>query len=115
MIEIVEIDSAYCQRPKLVEGRGRVDIGQFGGLRNKSKGYKSGETMGLVLQFSKLAQVIDALFQRFDMPKQHRTGAPFAHSVPDPVHFFPFFGGFFSSADFISYLGIESFASPTSH
>src|SRR4029077_17959365 len=79
------------------------------GLRYKGERNKPGKSAGLILEFTQLPDVIDSLFDRFDMSKYHCAGTAPSHFVPDPVHLFPFFGGFLAAADSIADHRIENF------
>ncbi len=51
--------------------------------------------------------MIDPMLDRFDMPEEHGAGATSAHFVPQPVHFFPFFGRLLAAADFVPHIWME--------
>ncbi len=77
-------------------------------LRDKSERNKPGKAPGFILKFAKLTQMIDAMFNRFDVPEKHRAGAPTTHLVPDPMDFLPFFRRFFPPADLVADDRIEN-------
>jgi hypothetical protein len=75
MIDVIEIDAADREITKLLKGRGRLHMSEDGCLRFKSKGNKSRETTGFVLQIAQLLQVIDPLGERLDVT------APFLFTI----------------------------------
>ena len=56
----------------------------------EGEGNKPGETAGFVLQLAQLAQMVDPLFDRLDVPVKHRAGAAATHLVPGAMHIKPF-------------------------
>src|SRR5438105_4849560 len=84
-------------------------MGQHGGLRLEGKWNKSSEATGFILQLPQLPQMVDALSQRFDVSVKHRTRAPAAHAVPNPMNIEPFGSGFLSAADRIAHSRLENF------
>src|SRR5215471_17259205 len=107
MIKVVQINPTYCQSTQLIQGRGRPDVRKRGRFRHKRKWNKPGESAGFVLQFSKLAQVVDSVFNRLDVTKQHGGGAALAHSVPYPMNLLPLLGCFLTTTNLVSNYWIE--------
>jgi hypothetical protein len=109
MINIIEINPAYRQIAQLLDGRRTLDVSQNCGLRFKRKRNKPTEAPRFVLKLAELAQVIDALLQRFDVSVKHRARAVAAHLMPGPVNVEPFLGGLFAATNTITHFGVEDF------
>ena len=75
MIEVVQEDSTHGQSAQFISSRCRKNVRHVGGLRHESERNKRGETLGTILQIAKLSQMIDALFERLDVPEEHGGGA----------------------------------------
>jgi len=88
-------------------------IREYEHAHDKSERNKAGETVGLVLKLTKLAQVIDALLQGFDMSIEHRGSAPTTHLVPDPMDVEPFLSAFFAPAKFVADICVENLGAAT--
>lgn len=108
MIEVIQINPTDGQITKLIQTRSRLDVLQLGGLRDKSKWNKPGKAPCFVLQFAKLTQMVDAMFNGLDVPEKHRAGAPTTHPVPESMDFLPFFRRFFPPADLVTDDRIEN-------
>src|ERR1700730_14451258 len=107
VVDIIEINPTDCEVAQLFNRRCLFDVRKHGCLRLKRKRHKTGESVSLVLQFTKLAQMIDPLLQSLDMTVQHRTGAATTHLMPNPMGIEPFLSGFFTPADLIANYRIE--------
>ena len=84
-------------------------LGRFESERNEA-----GESAGLILQFAELAQMIDPLLERLDVPIEHGASAAAAHWMPGPMNIEPFGGGFFATADLVAHNRIENFRAAAS-
>src|SRR5436190_23080730 len=58
--------------------------------------------------------MIDALFERLNVPVKHRTGAAAAHLMPDAMHLEPFLGRFFAPANFVAHSSVKDFRAAAS-
>src|SRR5437667_7109386 len=107
MVEIVQKNSAHRKIAKLFKCRGALDVSEdaVGLGRLESKRDEAGKSAGLILQFAKLAEVIRALSQRFDMTVEHGARAATAHGMPHAMDVEPFSGSFFAAADLIAHDG----------
>ena len=63
---------------------------------------KTREAIGLILQCTQLAQVIDAVGKALDVAKKHRACATPAHPVPSAVDIRPFLGGFLAFGNLLA-------------
>jgi len=81
VIDVIEVDSAHGKVAQLLKRRGALHVGQnaVGLVRFESKRNKPGESAGLILELTQLAQMIGALRKCFDVSVKHGAGAPAAH------------------------------------
>src|SRR2546421_4089557 len=107
MIEVIEVDPAHREIAQLFHRRGRFQMRENGRVRLERERNEAGESTGLILQFTKLAKMIDALLERFDVAIKHGAGAAAAHVVPDAVNVEPLRGALFPPAKFVPHLRIE--------
>src|ERR1700719_4742241 len=98
MIDVIEINPADGEIAQLLDRRGPSDVSKHSGLRFERERNEAAETAGFTLKLAKLTQMIDALFERLDVPVQHGTGTVSTHSMPGPVNLEPFLGCFFAAA-----------------
>lgn len=77
------------------------------------EGNERDEAVGFVLESAELAEVIDAVFKRFNMAVKHGAGAALAHFVPGAVNIKILGGGFFSFGDGGADFGAENFSAAT--
>ena len=110
MIDVIQIDPAEREIAQLFNRRGAFDMSEHGRLRFKRKRNETAEAAGFILQFAQLAQVIDALFECFDVTVEHRAGAASAHAMPGPVNIEPFLSGLFATADLVAHFRGDSLA-----
>jgi len=109
MLDVVQVNAADGKIAKLLKRGSWLYVREHGGLRFESKGNEPGKTAGLVLQLAQLAQMIDALGQRFNVSVEHGARAAAAHLMPRPMDVEPFLGGFFPAANLVPHSGIENF------
>ena len=107
MIKVVQINPTYCQSAQLIQGRGGPDVRKRGRFRHKREWNKPGESGGFVLQFSKLAEVVDPMFNRLNVTKQHSGGAALTHSMPYPMNLLPLLGRFLTATNLVPNYRIE--------
>lgn len=112
VVEVIEIDAAHGQIAKLLDRCCRFDVREDRCLRFEGEGNETGEAARFILQFAKLAEVVYALLQRFDMPIKHGTGAATAHLMPDAVDIKPLRGAFLAPAELVADAGIEDLRPP---
>src|ERR1043166_5712612 len=88
MIDVIEINPAHGQIAQLLDRRSALDVGEnavgLGGLEREWN--KAAEPAGFILELAQLAQVIDALGERFDVAIKHRARAAAAHPMPRAMH-----------------------------
>src|SRR5437868_3061679 len=109
MLNIIEKDPTNGEITQLLDRGGRFDVRKNGRLRLECKRNKTSESASFVLQFAKLAQVIDSLFECLDMSIKHGASAATAHLVPDPMNVEPLLRAFFAAANLIPYLRVKDF------
>src|SRR4051812_30248402 len=73
MVDVIQINPAYREVTQLFNGRRGLDVRKDGRLWFESEWNEAGEAAGLVLELSKLPQMIDSLRQRLDMAVEHGT------------------------------------------
>src|SRR5207247_3076470 len=61
MVDVIEVNATHGKISKLLERRGAFYVGKHGRLRLKRERNKTCKTAGLILQFAKLEQMINAL------------------------------------------------------
>src|ERR1700733_5635249 len=83
-----------------------LQLSRFG---HEGKRNKPGKSARFILELAKLTQMIDALFNGFDVPEEHGASAAATHLMPDPMHILPLFRGLFPTADLVTDDGIENF------
>src|ERR1051326_406033 len=86
----------------------------MGLVRFESKRHKTGESSGLILELTQLAQVISTMCQRFDVSVKHRAGAAAAHGVPGAMDIEPFGSGFLAPANLVTHDWIENLGATSS-
>lgn len=109
MGDIIEVEAA--------DGEGAEGVGAGGGAADielvifglVGEGDEAGEALGLVLQLAEVVEVIDAVFERFEVAVEHGAGATTAELVPLLVEVEPFLGGFFAAGDGFADFGAEDF------
>src|SRR5229473_4426014 len=84
-------------------------MGENSRLRLKRERNKSSEAAGLILQFTQLAEMIDAMCMGFHMAVKHGARAAPAHLMPDAVNIEPLRSGFFTATNLIAHAGVEDF------
>src|ERR1043165_1668876 len=77
------------------------------------QGNKTAEAARFVLKGAELAEMVNAVFEGFDVAVKHRAGAAFAEFVPRAVDVEVFGGGFFSFGDGGADGGIKNFGAAT--
>src|SRR6185436_16880144 len=104
VVEVVEVDTAYCEIAQLFERRGAFDVSKDSvGLRRlERKRNKPGEPASLILQLPELAQMLSPMSKRFDLSVKHRACAAAAHRMPRAMHVQPFGGGFLAAANLLA-------------
>jgi hypothetical protein len=113
VIEVIEINPAHRQVAKLLDGCGRLHVRENGRLRLEGERNEASEPAGFILHLPQLAEVVDALLERLDMPVEHGAGAAATHLVPDPMDIEPFGGAFLAAAKLVADVGIEDLCAPT--
>ena len=82
VIEVIEVDPTDGQVAKLIQTGSRFDVLQLGRFRHESKRNKPGKSPGFILQLTKLSQMINAMFNGFDVPEEHCASAASTHLMP---------------------------------
>src|SRR5437773_4987228 len=115
MVDVIQINAADGEITKLLKRRHAFYVREHRGLRFEGKRDKTGKATGLVLQLAELAQMIDAMSRRFDVPVEHGTRATAAHFVPGAMNIEPFGSGFFPTANCVTDDRIENLRATASY
>ena len=110
VIDVIKINATNREIAKLLKRGGAFYVGEdpVGLGRFESERNKPGKPTGLILQLAELAQMIDAMSRRFDVPVEHGASAAAAHFVPSAMNVEPFSSGFFPATNRVTNLRIEN-------
>ena len=114
MIDVIEINSADGEVAQLLDRRSALDVSEHGRLRLESKWNETAKSSGFILKLTKLAQMIDALLERFDMAVKHGASAAAAHAMPGPMNIEPFLSRLFAATNPVPHRSIKNFRATAS-